>query len=154
MGCGTGVTLSMLRKNYNTVGIDISKYAIKLTKKRQKNVCIANARNLPFKDKSFNFAFALGVLEHCSVEEIQKIVDEILRVSDDLMSTVPKRNGAIDMSSRLFKFFGWKWIFPDEKYYDKIFLINVLKKYTKKYELKIEILFFYSAWLITLKGRE
>lgn len=149
IGCGSGSTISML-KNYYIVGIDLSKTAVKISYRHGAKVIVADAKKLPFKNKSFKLAFALGVLEHCNVKEIKNIVRGMLRVSDNFIATGPKKNGTIDLLSRVFKFFSLKWIFPDEEYRDKKFFIKTLKKFTKRYELKIENFFFGSVWLIKL----
>jgi len=147
-GCGTGMSLSMLQKKYRVVGFDISKEVVKAARGRCKNVFVADVKKLPFKDRSFDLIFAQGMLEHFTIEDIKKTVDEMSRISNHVMTTVPRKNGSIDIASRIYKFFGLKWIFPDEEYYDEDFLTSLLKKY----RLKIENFFFYCFYLITINS--
>jgi len=82
IGCGTGETMTFLHKLYpkaQLYGIDSSAKAIKYVKSRlHKNVTLASATKLPFKDSFFDAVLFLDVLEH--VQDDQKCITEAKRV--------------------------------------------------------------------------
>lgn len=83
LGCGDGLNIKILRSlgiNY-IIGIDISKFLLKLAKKNNPNVkfILASAENLPFKDNQFDIILADSVLYHLidsaqSFSEIKRIL--------------------------------------------------------------------------------
>lgn len=85
VGCGTGRTLILFRKNgyMNSIGIDISKKSIELCAQKNlipnKDVFLMDIKNNKFKDKEFDVVFAEGLLEH--FKNFQSIVDELCRIS-------------------------------------------------------------------------
>ncbi len=108
IGCHGGLFTSFLVKSAKArkvYGIDVSKEAIKLAKKRIKKGIfrVANAHNLPFKDEFFDSVFCLEVLEH--VEDPKKVLREMRRVM---------RKGGyglvlVPTDSLLFKIIWWGW---------------------------------------------
>ena len=79
-GCGEGFTLRYLNIN-NANGVDISKSAIKIAKSLNPKCKFKEGSiyKLPFEKNSFDLVMALEVLEH--LEEPQKAIDEVKRVS-------------------------------------------------------------------------
>ncbi len=81
VGCGTGHWSEYLSyKDFNVTGIDVSAKMINIA--RQKHIRtgrfeIADGRNLPFEDESFDIAAAITVLEFTT--EPEKIVSEMVR---------------------------------------------------------------------------
>ena len=86
IGCGKGFLLYEIKKinpKIEVTGFDISKYAIKNSKKEiMKNLFIQKAQNkIPFKEKYFDLVISLGVLHNLNLKEIEKSVAEINRLS-------------------------------------------------------------------------
>ncbi len=82
LGCGTGGTIKFLQNNgyKNIYGVDSSKYAIQLCKKRGiKNIKLGNANKIPFKNSSFDAVICMDVLYHAGVD-IEKTLIEIERI--------------------------------------------------------------------------
>lgn len=84
VGCGEGFTLNKLRKNNigkDLIGVDYSTTAVTLGKKQfpHLNLKQGDAYKLPFKDNTFDLVLCLEVLEH--LENPQKALKEIVRVS-------------------------------------------------------------------------
>jgi len=80
IGCGTGeYSESFLKDQY--IGIDIDEKNIKYAQKHyDKNFKVADALKLPFEDNSFDKVLIVGVLHHLTIEESQKVLQEIQRV--------------------------------------------------------------------------
>jgi len=80
LGCGAGLSSSMLSKDYNVTGADFSLPMIKYARENFKNVTFRHedARKLSFKDGSFDAVMACGFIEH--VREVDVVLDEMLRV--------------------------------------------------------------------------
>ena len=79
VGCGNGKMLSPLaRAGYNVAGIDISRGA--LLPMAGSNVVQGDARNLPFRENTFDGAVCYDVLQHLLEGERNAAVMEIRRV--------------------------------------------------------------------------
>ncbi len=94
VGCGTGETLTFLRKKFpkaNLYGIDNSKLAIKFAKSRgHKNIKNADAYTLPFPDNFFDVALLLDVLEHFEYDlKLIKEVKRVLKPQGSIIITCP-----------------------------------------------------------------
>ena len=85
VGCGTGNQLVRLEALgfRNLYGIDISSYAVDLSRKkfRDLNIIQGNAFDIPFKDNFFDMVFTSGLLIHIHPFEVEKVMDEIYRCS-------------------------------------------------------------------------
>jgi ubiquinone/menaquinone biosynthesis C-methylase UbiE len=82
VGCGTGVFTEYLAKEKiikKLLCTDISGEAIKICKKRDFNALIADAENLPFKNKSFDIVCGFEILHH--LNNPKKAIEEACRVS-------------------------------------------------------------------------
>jgi ubiquinone/menaquinone biosynthesis C-methylase UbiE len=108
VGCHSGFMTEKIIKSslYNKIyGIDVSKEAIVLAKKRikQGKFVLGNAHDLPFKENFFDVVFCLEILEH--VEKPQKVMSEIKRVL--------KKNGQVIVlvptDNLLFKSIWYVW---------------------------------------------
>jgi len=81
VGCGTGHWSRYFSdKGFEVAGIDISSEMIKIARQKQipnSRFEIADGRNLPFEDESFDVAVVITVLEFTSVPE--KIISEMVR---------------------------------------------------------------------------
>ena len=85
IGCNIGNQLNCLQRMgfKNLSGIDIQQNCLKKIKNNFKNVNVVrtSAYNLPFKNNSFDFVFTSNVLIHFPPNKINKVFDEIYRVS-------------------------------------------------------------------------
>lgn len=80
VGCGSWQEMSIINSKAKATGIDISKVAIEKAKKQfpQFNFKVADATNLPFKDKEFDCVICSEVIEH--IKNRSKALSEINRV--------------------------------------------------------------------------
>ncbi len=80
IGCAGGVLLKELKKYgfLNLYGIDIEEKFVKLSKKICKNIFLADAGHLPFKDDYFDIIIASDILEH--LKNDKKALKEWCRV--------------------------------------------------------------------------
>jgi len=86
VGCNTGGNLYWLAQllgEENCAGIDISEGALATLRERLPGVDarVAQARNLPFADGSFDLAFTVGVLIHQPPESVRQVMSEVVRCS-------------------------------------------------------------------------
>ena len=85
VGCGKGFLLyelSLLLPGSTLRGLDISRYAVENAKEEIKSsIKVGNAISLPFKDKEFDFVYALGCLHNLYNYELFKALQEMERVS-------------------------------------------------------------------------
>lgn len=92
IGCGFGEFAGVFFDNMIEIGVDIDQKDLALAgqKKRYKSLIFADARNLPFEDKSFNSIISISTLEH--IEGVEKVFKEAYRVLKDggiFVFTVP-----------------------------------------------------------------
>lgn len=85
VGCAKGFLLSDFMKvipEITVAGIDISRYAIENAMEDAKPyVLVANARDLPFKDKSFDLVISINTVHNLPLDECKQALREIERVS-------------------------------------------------------------------------
>lgn len=85
VGCGKGFMIFDIKRlipGINVKGIDISEYAIKnCIQDMRKNVSVANANDLPFKDNSFDVVISINTIHNLEVDECAIALKEIERVS-------------------------------------------------------------------------
>jgi|TARA_B110000261_G_C12971245_1_gene312579 ubiquinone/menaquinone biosynthesis C-methylase UbiE len=85
IGCAKGYMLYDFKKalpKLKVTGIDISKYAIKNSKKEIKNFLkVGDAKKLKFKDNSFDLVIAINTIHNLNKKECGKAIQEIARVS-------------------------------------------------------------------------
>tara|TARA_X000000950_G_C13872524_1_gene643507 strand:- start:518 stop:1177 length:660 start_codon:yes stop_codon:yes gene_type:complete len=66
----------------NINGIDISKYAIENSKEEVRDkLFVANAKNLPFPDNSFDYIISINTIHNLELDECKQALLEIQRVS-------------------------------------------------------------------------
>jgi len=95
VGCGTGIITSKIP---DSIGIDSS---IELLKQSKKNRLLANAENLPFKNKVFDTVISLTVIQ--DTKNPQRVVNECERVGKNIIITCLKRKKSKKWFSSLFK---------------------------------------------------
>ena len=85
VGCGKGFMLhdfAQLIPGIQIAGIDISSYAIaNVVEAVKPYVKIADARTLPYKDKSFDLVISINTIHNLEKNELAKALREIERVS-------------------------------------------------------------------------
>lgn len=85
IGCGKGFLLYEIKKilkRIKIVGIDISRYAKKKSKKEiQKSIIIQNVKNkLRFKDNYFDLVLSINTLHNLKIEDLNFALSEIQRI--------------------------------------------------------------------------
>lgn len=85
IGCGKGFLLHDFRElipGITVVGIEISSYAIEHTMEDVKPFCIlANTKELPFLDKSFDLVLSINTAHNLKVDDCCQAIWEMERVS-------------------------------------------------------------------------
>ncbi len=85
IGCAKGFMLHDLKEEIpgiKVAGIDISDYAISNAMETVKNdVQVANAKELPFSDNSFDVVISINTIHNLELKECTKALQEIERVS-------------------------------------------------------------------------
>lgn len=83
IGCGTGFLMKhLLAHDKNVVGIEISQYAVDNPLPGcEGRIFYGDAADIPYDDKSFDWAVSFSTLEHIPEELAQKALDEMRRVS-------------------------------------------------------------------------
>lgn len=82
-GAGSGQVDEDIRKNYNITALDISSQALALYKfynGEKSNLILASIFDIPVKSPTFDGIYNLGVMEHFTREEDEKILKEFNRV--------------------------------------------------------------------------
>ncbi len=87
VGCAKGFMMhdfKLLMPNLNIRGIDVSPYAYEHAKEEMKPfIQVANAKELPFEDNSFDLVLAINTTHNLALEECKQAFREIQRVSRD-----------------------------------------------------------------------
>lgn len=82
-GCGSGQVDKRLHERVSITAVDLSPAALDLYRRHNPAATAvrqADIFSLPFPDESFDGAYNLGVLEHFTTDEIDRILGEIRRV--------------------------------------------------------------------------
>lgn len=90
VGCGTGGTVSTLKKFGEVTNIDVSKEALKFLKNSGHEGTLFDGVTVPFKDESFDLVIALDVLEHIELDQ-QSLLEwkRVLKKNGKMFITVP-----------------------------------------------------------------
>jgi pseudaminic acid biosynthesis-associated methylase len=87
VGCNTGFNLGMMKewmpRPHDIWGCDINDSNVQAVRQRWPDIqcCWASGFDLPFKDDMFDLVFTSGVLIHQKPEEVDAMMQEIIRVS-------------------------------------------------------------------------
>jgi len=84
LGVGSGLDHEyVLQASENVIGVDISKRALKMFKsKHNEPVILADVEKLPFKDETFDFVVAIGLLHHLVGQgDLECYINEFKRVT-------------------------------------------------------------------------
>lgn len=163
IGCFIGEKLWQLstHRDYLGVGVDISLPSLKIAKEIDiygNKFIAADMENLPFKDNSVDFVIVFDVIEHLThPEKGFSEVARILKPGGKLLLHIPIKDNKWSM-------FWWKQqLFPKEakKDYDdvghadeRMLMSTQIKKYLKKYGLKLEKEIFYNSFFVHFWDRE
>lgn len=83
VGCGDGYITSQISKKFKeVVGVDISKEAIKIAKKKNLKISfvVATCVNLPFSDNLFDTVIASEIIEHVNYNDGKMFLKETKRI--------------------------------------------------------------------------
>jgi MPBQ/MSBQ methyltransferase len=85
LGSGNGKTLSaMIGRSWNVTAIDFSSRAVAMSRMnnmlQKAEVCVADARHLPFAPERFDAVFAIHILSHLKKTDRTRAVAEAVRV--------------------------------------------------------------------------
>jgi SAM-dependent methyltransferase len=94
VGCGKGEPMAFLNrhKRFKVIGIDIFEPYLEEAKRRKvyHALILGDVRHLPFKDRSFDVAMSLEVLEHLEEDDGERLVAELERVArEQILLTTP-----------------------------------------------------------------
>jgi pseudaminic acid biosynthesis-associated methylase len=86
VGCGQGANLRPIARRLrpsDVWGVDLGVIALERARENAPgvNVVLAQARQLPFRDRFVDLAFTCGVLIHQPEETLAQVVDEVVRCS-------------------------------------------------------------------------
>lgn len=83
IGCGSGdLVRALLGKGIDTIGVDISGFIIQQANTRLPDRFIqASIQSIPFSVNFFDIVISINCLEHLSVTEIPKVLQELRRIS-------------------------------------------------------------------------
>lgn len=148
-GSGSGKATILLDNSFSKTLLDISSIALKYATYLAEKFGCKNIKNIegdifkmPFKSESFDFVWNIGVIEHYNLDQIEHIIEEMVRVCN--------KNGIVAIGMPNFyscpiikawilkkiKFFsGYK--LDTEKFYKISKIENILRKISEKTERKI-----------------
>lgn len=78
LGCGTGISTSVLEEAHRVVGIDVSMHMVRKAQEKGLSVMQAEALMLPFKNEIFNAILSISALQW--VSDHKSLVKELARV--------------------------------------------------------------------------
>lgn len=85
VGCAKGFMLCDFQKalpGISCQGIDVSDYAVSNgLEEVKKNLMVADAKNIPFSDNSFDVVISINTIHNLNLEDCKKALQEIQRVS-------------------------------------------------------------------------
>ena len=107
MGCGKGYLLYEIKKILPKIqisGFDISKYAIKNSKKEiKKYLSIKDIKNkLKYKKKSFDLVMSLGLFHNLNLVEIEKSLKQINRIAKKSFIMVESYRNEVEKANLLY----------------------------------------------------
>ncbi len=90
-GCGTGANLPVVLRCGTVTGCDVSPLALDFARRRggYSRLLAADGTELPFRDGSFDWLFALDILEHLDDAAAAREILRVLRPGGRALITVP-----------------------------------------------------------------
>ena len=98
-GCGNGKYSQFFKGP--VLALDVDPKNLKMAKTKYDSVIQGSICYLPFKSNAFSFVLCGEVIEHLTKKEGENALDELERVSDNLLVTTPNRNRWFKILSRL-----------------------------------------------------
>lgn len=91
VGCGTGIIMEFLGRDYEMHGIDQNPQAIEFCRQRGlSRLTLAPATSLPYPDNSFDFVVCSDVLEHIEDQAgVAREIHRVLKKHGIFLATVP-----------------------------------------------------------------
>jgi SAM-dependent methyltransferase len=90
VGCGAGNMIHHLTRYGSVVGIDNNPVPLEIARQRGYDARLADARQMPFDDRSFDLVTALDVIEHCEDDaQVLKECHRVCREGGVIAVTVP-----------------------------------------------------------------
>lgn len=156
-GSGSGKATLLLSKKLNKTLLDISPVALEYAKYiadkfgvKGMNFIEGDIFSLPFEDKSFDFVWNIGVIEHYELDDIKLIIKEMVRVCSKagiVAVGIPNLYSGPILKARLLKLFkfipGYK--LGTEKFYNPSEIENIIREVNKesvRKVLNVEIRYF------------
>jgi len=141
VGSGTGLRTATLKRQFTSIFavlLDFSTEALKLSKRFSKNLSLnfvlADVRALPFRQKSFDFVWCAGLLEHFSGSDRIKIFNILGKVSrNNVLIIVPNRWNILYLIGKSIRKLTKKWKLGHEKAFHPL----ELRAYAKLANLSI-----------------
>jgi len=136
IGCGSGAYVNSF--NGNLVCVDIIPYFLLKTKenyhvKNKIHYIVGDARNLPFKNKSFDFVFCSQVLEHLGQGDVLSTLKGFERICKGTMQLdVPTENRIVGIPRKFLSILGFYKTGGRETYelcHHSKFSVNDLKEF-------------------------
>lgn len=113
IGCGTGTYADLFDAN-NYFGLEITPSYIKYAKQHKKgNFICADARHIPFKNKTFGAICLIAIFHHLSISHVTDILKELKRI------TLPKGLVLVMDQSNIKVNVAVDWLFQAIRYFDK-----------------------------------
>ncbi len=164
-GCGSGKASILLGKTFDRTLLDISSKALEYARFLVNKFDVNNVKfvkgnifNLPFSGKSFDFIWNIGVIEHYDIEDIQLIVENMIRALKEggkIIIAFPNFNSGPIIKARILKLKIFSKIsgyrLGSEKKYKEKDLIKILEKAVAKQQrqiLEIKVLKFGSPMIM------
>jgi len=83
-GCNVGNNLSSFPENFSVYGIDMNEYSLQKAEEKYPNFVfnVEGISKTSFSDSFFDLVFTRGVLIHIHPDEVDKVLEEFLRISN------------------------------------------------------------------------
>ena len=140
LGCGSGRDVEFFSTVYkNVIGLDLSYNLSKLARRlTEKEIIIADFREIPFKTKSFDAVWSIGSLLHIEKSQISRTLIEVRRVLNTdgyLFISIKKGIGSqLIEDGRFFSFYSvyeWRRILSNCGFYDNLLFVTKEKRRIK-----------------------
>lgn len=91
VGCGFGRISKFLKENgFEVIAIDNNKKMVKHTRDLGIDAFYCDARHITLPNKCFDIAITDGLLEHYKIEDVNRILEQMNRVSKCVVNFIPK----------------------------------------------------------------
>ena len=110
IGCAEGYLLKRIEEKFETYGVDVSEYAVKIARENavKSRIFVQDANNISFQSEKFDMVIALSILEH--LREPEKCIQrcyQILRKNGVAVFQVPN-TGSISVGLKGKEWHGYR----------------------------------------------